>query len=192
MWRRLVVAGAVGVALAGVLAAPAAVAAPGDRIGTGKHTCLPGPKANCRDVIHTWKFQNHRDLSGAEFARAKLHGADLRGVNLTEANLRGVVLRYADLRGAKLEHADFSPAGKRTRIARATPPCRPLPYGPYCVAADLSGVNLTGANLSRANLTDVNLTGATLAGATLTGATLTGAIFCNTTMPDLTPNNSGC
>ena len=177
MWRRVLVAGAAGVVLAGALIAPAAVAAPGDRIGTGKQTCLPGPGANCRDVSHKWMFQHHGDLSGAKFARAKLHGADLKGVNLTNANLRGVILRHADLRGAKLRGADFSRAAQRTGIARATPTCTP-----NCQGADLSGANLSGANLTNANLY----------GANLTDASLSDAVFCDTNMPDGSINNSGC
>ncbi len=227
MWRRLVVAGAVGAVLAGGLIAPAAVAAPGDRIGTGKRTCLPGPGANCRDVSAKWVFEFHGDLSGVKFARAKLHGADLREVNLKNANLRGIVLRYADLRGAKLQGADFSPTAQRTRIGRMqpvdgdNPPC-----APNCQNADLTGAtltdadlfranlsgasltnanltdaNLSGANLTNANLTNANLTGASLTNADLSGtdltnadltnANLSGAVFCFTTMPDGSINNTG-
>ncbi len=62
---------------------------------------------------------------------------------------------------------------------------------------DLYAVNLTDANLTYATLTDANLTYANLTGANLTGAILAGAIlrdtlFCRTTMPDGTINNSGC
>ena len=196
-WRRLLVAGAVGLVLAGGLIAPAAVAAPGDRIGTGKHTCMPGPGANCRNVSHKWMFEHHGDLSGAKFARAKLHGADLRGVNLKKANMRGVILRHANLRGAKLTGADFGPAAKRTRIGRATPTC-----APKCEGADLSGADLTYANLDWSNLRKANLTGADLTHADLygsnlwqadlTGANLTDVIFCQTTMPNGKQNDSGC
>ena len=171
-WRRVLVAGAAGVVLAGGLIAPAAVAAPGDRIGTGKHTCVPGPGVNCRDVSHKWMFEHHGDLSGAKFARAKLHGADLREVNLKNANLRGVVLRHADLRAAKLKGADFSPTAQRTRIGRATPSCAPA-----CQGENLHWTNLTGANLT---------------GADLTGVDLSDALFCGTTMPDGSINNSRC
>ena len=64
-WRRVLVAGAAGVVLAGGLIAPAVAAAPGDRIGTGKITCVPGPGADCRDVVQKWTFTHHGDLSGA-------------------------------------------------------------------------------------------------------------------------------
>ena len=94
-WRRVLVAGAAGVVLAGGLIAPGVAAAPGDRIGTDKITCVPGPGVNCRDVTHKWTFTHHGDLRGAKFARAKLHGADLQGARLNKANFRGVVLRHA-------------------------------------------------------------------------------------------------
>ena len=94
-WRRVLVAGAAGVVLAGGLIAPTVAASPGDRIGTGKITRVLGPGVNCRDVVQKWTFTNHGDLRGAKFARAKLHGADLQGARLNKANFRGVVLRHA-------------------------------------------------------------------------------------------------
>lgn len=172
MWRRVMVAGAAGVVLVGGLIAPAVSASPGDRIGTGKNTCAPGPGVNCRDVSHKWMFEHHGDLSGAKFARAKLHGADLKGVNLKNANLRGVILRHADLRGANFAGADFSPAAKRTRIGRATPACAPNCQGADLSAADLSGANLSNADLSGANLNYADLTGANLYQANLSDASL--------------------
>jgi hypothetical protein len=54
--------------------------------------------------------------------------------------------------------------------------------------ADASGANLAGANLGTACLVDANLTGATIIGSTNLG----GAIFCRTTMPNGSENNSGC
>jgi len=102
-----------------------------------------------------WAFEHHGDLSGAKFARAKLHGADLRGARLDKANFRGVVLRHADLREASLKGANFSPTNPRGRLFRSTPAC-----DPNCDGADLSGANLTYANLSGAILTDAILTGA--------------------------------
>ncbi len=54
--------------------------------------------------------------------------------------------------------------------------------------ANLSGVNLTAANLSGSCLIDANLTGAIIANTT----NLYNAIFCNTTMPNGSVNNSGC
>ena len=186
-WRRVLVAGTAGLVLAGGLIAPTVAASPGDRIGTGKQTCVPGPGVNCRDVVHKWTFEHHGDLSGAKFARAKLHGADLRGARLNKANFRGVVLRHADLREASLKGANFSPTNPRGRLVRSTPAC-----DPNCQDADLSNADLSGANLSGANLTDANLYYANLTDANLNGATLTGAVFCGTTMPDGSTNNSSC
>jgi uncharacterized protein YjbI with pentapeptide repeats len=231
-WRRVLVAGAAGVVLAGGLIAPTVAASPGDRIGTGKHTCVPGPGVNCRDVVHKWAFEHHGDLRGAKFARAKLHGADLRGARLDKANLRGVVLRHAHLHEASLVGANFSPTTSSGRVSRATPACDPNCqyadlsyadlsyanlYGAELGGADLYGANATaailayaflaGASLSYANLTAAILTGAFLAvadlsyanltlanltDANLTDANLTGAIFCATTMPDGSTDNSGC
>ncbi len=191
-WRRVLVAGTAGLVLAGGLIAPTVAASPGDRIGTGKRTCVPGPGVNCRDVVHKWTFEHHGDLSGAKFARAKLHGADLRGARLNKANFRGVVLRHADLREASLKGANFSPTKSRGRLVRSTPAC-----DPNCQGADLSNANLTDANLSYAILTDADLTGAilfgaNLYGASLTNANLTDAEFCNTTMPNGSIDNSDC
>ena len=179
-WRRVLVAGAAGVVLAGGLIAPAVAAAPGDRIGTGKIACVPGPGADCRDVVQKWTFTHHGDLSGAKFARAKLHGADLRGARLNKANFRGVVLRHAQLQDASLVGANFSPTRSsrpRGGVMRAAAAC-----DPNCQNADLSYANLVNANLSNANLTYANLT----------DANLTGAVFCGTTMPDGSINSSSC
>jgi hypothetical protein len=59
------------------------------------------------------------------------------------------------------------------------------------------GANLAGAQMAQANLQGVDLGGACLVGANLldadlAGANLDGAIFCHTTMPDGTTNDSGC
>ena len=216
-WRRVLVAGTAGLVLAGGLIAPTVAASPGDRIGTGKQTCVPGPGVNCLDVVHKWTFEHHGDLSGAKFARAKLHGADLRGARLNKANFRGVVLRHADLREASLKGANFSPTNPRGRLVRSTPAC-----DPNCQYADLSNADLSGANLAGANLygavlidailtgailtdaileyailygavlIDADLTGANLTNANLTSAILTGAEFCNTTMPNGSIVNSDC
>ena len=42
------------------------------------------------------------------------------------------------------------------------------------------------------DLPPTNFSGADLTGANLTGVSLDGVIFCNTTMPDGTINNSSC
>jgi hypothetical protein len=65
-------------------------------------------------------------------------------------------------------------------------------------ASNLSQANFTLADLSGANLRAANLRGACLVGADLMSAIVdestrfTGAIFCQTTMPDGSVNNSGC
>ena len=247
-WRRVLVAGTAGLVLAGGLIAPTVAASPGDRIGTGKRTCVPGPGVDCRDVVHKWTFEHHGDLSGAKFARAKLHGADLRGARLDKANFRGVVLRHAHLHDASLVGANFSPSNPRGRLVRSDSVARQggcvyvpgdvdLDVFSDCNYANLGYVDLTGANMSDAvlvyaslysatlidvnltdaslnyatlnyaNLTNANLTGAyapfvtmnyanltnaNLTGVNLSGATLTGVVYCNTTMPDGSVNNSGC
>ena len=58
--------------------------------------------------------------------------------------------------------------------------------------ANLAGANLTGAKLAGANLSGTHLTATNLSGADLSGARLSGAVFCKTTMPDGTVNNSIC
>ncbi len=60
--------------------------------------------------------------------------------------------------------------------------------GANLARADASGAKLAGANVDKACLVDANLTGATINGSTNFGA----AIFCRTTMPDGSSNNSGC
>jgi len=58
--------------------------------------------------------------------------------------------------------------------------------------ADLTQAILRGVDLEGANLFYANLTGANLISAKLTKANLRRAIFCNTTMPDGSINNSNC
>jgi uncharacterized protein YjbI with pentapeptide repeats len=53
-------------------------------------------------------------------------------------------------------------------------------------------INATVGSETSTNLSGANLTGANLTEVSLTGAILDGVIFCNTTMPDGTLNNSGC
>ncbi len=67
-----------------------------------------------------------------------------------------------------------------------------------CTRCNISRANLRGADLRGANLTRANLSGSCLVDANLSGAIVTNstnlynAIFCNTTMPDGSVNDSGC
>src|SRR4029078_7359185 len=54
--------------------------------------------------------------------------------------------------------------------------------------ADLTGADFRGANLSGGCFINANLTGAKLGSSVNIG----GAVFCRTTMPDGTIDNSGC
>ena len=174
---------ALGLTVAGVASAAELPIAP---IGTGEKTCVLGPGADCRGVVHRWGVEHHGNLRGAKFTGAHLHGADFRGADLRGADFRGAKLRHADLRGAKLKGARFhAPPGARKQ-ANQTPSC-----APNCQGADLVGANLTGADLSRANLAGALLFGANLTGANLTGATLA-ALFSNTTCPSGRVSSTGC
>jgi hypothetical protein len=108
----------------------------------------------------------------AQCEGADLHGRNLFRADLIYANLRGANLSYANLSYAGLDNADLSYADLR--------------------GADLRGAKLRfGTDLSYANLSYADLRYADLSGADLTGADL-GAIFCRTTMPDDSINNSDC
>jgi uncharacterized protein YjbI with pentapeptide repeats len=73
------------------------------------------------------------------------------------------LFRNKDVRGANLSQSSFA-------------------------GADLRGADFRGANLSGGCFASANLTGARLGGS----VNLHGSIFCNTTMPDGTIDNSGC
>ena len=64
--------------------------------------------------------------------------------------------------------------------------------GSYLYKADLRGANLEDADLTDVYLAKADLTEANLRGAQLAGSLLKDVVFCNTTMPDGTTNNSGC
>ncbi len=68
-------------ALAAVgLAVAAPVALAGQQsttIGTGTKTCVLGPGADCRGVVHRWTVEHHGNLRKAKFTRADLRGANL-------------------------------------------------------------------------------------------------------------------
>jgi uncharacterized protein YjbI with pentapeptide repeats len=208
--RTLTALAAVGLAVA----APVALAGQqSTTIGTGAKTCVLGPGADCRGVVHRWSVEHHGNLRKAKFTKADLRGADFRGADLRGADLRGAKLRHADLRGAKLKGARFdAPLGSRKR-ANGVGVCSPRNcQGADLISANLTGAflgeanltgasldyanlssaNLTGANLTSAWLSGTNLTGANLTGANLTGANLTTTMWWYTTCPDATVTNTGC
>lgn len=61
-----------------------------------------------------------------------------------------------------------------------------------CVSANPKGCNLSGAALGPDDLTGANLRYANLSGAFLVGAKLSFAILCNSIMPNVSLNESGC
>jgi uncharacterized protein YjbI with pentapeptide repeats len=110
-------------------------------------------------------------------------GADLSGADLGAITSKGHPGRLlAKLSGGNFSGANFEDA--------------------YMARIDLSGADLTNANLKRANLYQATLFEADLSGADLTGVDLSfadmddavtdGTIFCRTTMPDTSINDSGC
>ena len=183
-------------------------------IGTGEKTCVLGPGAECRGVVHRWTVEHHGNLRGARFTRADLRGVDFKGADLRKADFRGAKLRHADLRGARLKGARFS-ALPATRKAPGGRPGRELGFEGSlpglgcnfsCQGVDLSYANLTGqalmfldfqsANFSYANLTstilisatlnNANFTGANLSGANLSGASIAGTDFASATFSNTT------
>ena len=153
MYRKLFISSAVSVVLVGISLGSSAVASNGDPIGSGKKMCVPGPSANCSDVVHKWKFEHHGDLRGANFSKAKLHGADLRGARLDKANFRGAVLRHAHFHDASLVGANFSKAIRPKKLVKlCAEDCDSA--GADLSGADLSGADLSGADLSYAELDD--------------------------------------
>ena len=145
------------------------------------------PWGSCNDIpepyVPPWNESDYKklgtlgscpfcQLTEAYLAGANLSNSDLSGTNLERAALAGANLSNANLSNANLEKAGL-------------------------VMANLSNTTLNWASLIRAylrysNLTGANLTRANLTGAELTRAMLEGTIFCNTTMPDGTENNSDC
>ena len=142
------------------------------------------------------------NLSGANLAFA-----NLRGAVLTEANLSGaffwrlsvsVPQHYVPpstatgLYGAILTWADLTEANLYRQNLRSASLDKANLTGANLTEADLDTATLERADLTGANLTGANLTNANLERADLTGANLTGTIFCRTTMPDGTENDSDC
>ena len=118
------------------------------------------------------------DLTGTDLSYSDLVDANLTGANLTEGNLSGADLTGANFTDANLTEADLS----LTRL-----------YGVLLINANLTDADLRGANLFLADVSGAGLRLADLTGASLERVQNTSeAIFCNTTMPDGTNNNSGC
>ena len=160
------------------LAVPAAgLAEQSMTIGTGTRSCVLGPGADCRGVVHRWTVEHHGNLRNARFAKADLRGVDFRGADLRNADFRGAKLRFADLRGANLKGARFSaPPTGRAHARQGS-------YYTYCVAATGdSGTDLVGANLQAASLQGANFSLANMQGANLEGANLLGADFTQTNL----------
>jgi uncharacterized protein YjbI with pentapeptide repeats len=135
------------------------------QLGTGAKTCVLGPGADCRGVVHRWTVEHHGDLRKAKFTKADVRGVDFRGADLRGADFRGAKLRHADLRGARLKGARFDAPPRPGKQANQAPSCAPA-----CQGADLYGANLRGASLVRVNLGYAELAQADLRGADLTGA----------------------
>jgi len=173
--RTLAALAAVGLAVA----APVALAGQqSTTIGTGAKTCVLGPGADCRGVVHRWTVEHHGNLRKAKFTKADLRGADFRGADLRGADFRGAKLRHADLREARLTGARFGHARRNgKRATQSLPPC-----GLFCEGADLAGAYLQNANLANASFFNANLTFATLDGANLTNARLNGADLSGATL----------
>lgn len=109
------------------------------------------------------------DLAGADLGTitAGSHHVARFAAQLTRGNFRGATFEGAYLAGTRLSGADLS-------------------------NANLRGADLYGAELFEADLTGADLTDADLSFADIEDAKLDGAIFCRTTMPDTSINNSGC
>jgi len=165
------------------LAVAAPVALAGQQpttIGTGAKTCVLGPGADCRGVVHRWTVEHHGNLRKTKFTGAHLHGADFRGADLRGADFRGAKLRHADLRGAKLKGARFDvPHKVESKRAGGGLSCAPNCPGADLSHANLSGAILPGANLSSANLSYADLRSANLSNAYLNGANLVSADLSN-------------
>ena len=93
-----------------MLVAPSVAASDGVSIGTGNTTCVPGPGANCRDVVHKWTFTHHGDLRGANLTGANLYEAYVSGANLTGANLNWTYLTNTNLTNTNLTNANLTNA----------------------------------------------------------------------------------
>jgi len=127
-------------------------------------------------------------LETKECPKCDLSGVNLTGANLIKANLNEANLKKATLLSAKLNLANLSSANlTNANLAGA------ILAGASLSRATLKDANLDWVKFQGANLTSTDLTGATLKGAkNFKTANMAGAIFCKTTMPDGSENNSGC
>ena len=117
------------------------------------------------------------NLIGTNLSYADLNKVSLIGADLSKANLKGANLSWAILKSTSLRGSDLSD-GKLIKVNLQN--------------ADLSGANLRNSDLSGAYLRESNLTNADLSQAKFTDAITTNAVFCLTTMPDGSINNSDC
>ncbi len=86
--------------------------------------------------------------------------------------------------GANLQNCDFTGSSALKNVN-----CTGCNAGGISlIGGDASGANFRGANLGNACLIDADLTNAKFNG----GTNLSGTLFCRTTMPDGSVNNSGC
>lgn len=192
--RTLAALAAVGLAVA----APVALAGQqSTTIGTGAKTCVLGPGADCRGVVHRWTVEHHGNLRKAKFTKADLRGADFRGADLRGADFRGAKLHHVDMRGAKVKGARFDAPPRRGKrenhgCVDTSVDCMGanLEWGQF-TKMDARGANFTNALLGHANFTEAwlswaNFTGAELYGVNFTWANLT---LANLTNADLTKAN---
>jgi len=152
------------------------------------------------------------NLSGADFRNAKLDHAVLSDTDVTHANFWLASLEGVDLSGLlwrDCQHCDFTARQfsgidlSGMKLTGRSVPSRSFFFNANLSGADLRGVNLEFANLTGTDLSRADLRAAKFRRADLTSANLSGAvvddltdftdvIFCNTTMPDGTVNNSRC
>ena len=141
--------------------------------------------ADFTGAVMTAAWLNNADATGAVFDQANLRGAALSSTTLQSASLVGANLNAVTMICFVDAEIDEDGCAGRTNL----------------VDADLSGAKFKGAQIWSADFTGANLSGADFRGAAFDDgqdsefreeAIFTDAIFCNTTMPDGSINNSGC
>jgi uncharacterized protein YjbI with pentapeptide repeats len=141
------------------------------------------------------EFEEHTDLSFADFKEAELWGTNLKGANLTGANLQGARLWQANLQGATLTGANFEETYSVYRTRHRTLLSLADLQGQELYTANFQGVyslggtifkksilpranfrasNLKGTDFSECDLEDADFTGSYLARANLKEANLGG------------------